>query len=61
VRETFAPRVCCSSHASILPGMRERAELVGGTLQVDSQPGRGTTVVIRIPVAQRPRETVEHA
>ncbi|HEY0322499.1 MAG TPA: PAS domain S-box protein [Pyrinomonadaceae bacterium] len=33
-----------------LVGMRERAILVGGTLQIDSEAGRGTTIVIRIPV-----------
>jgi PAS domain S-box-containing protein len=31
-------------------GMRERATLVGGTLDVESRPGSGTTVVARIPV-----------
>jgi signal transduction histidine kinase len=33
-----------------LAGMRERAELVGGTVQVLSVPGVGTTVLARIPV-----------
>lgn len=32
-----------------LLGMRERAALLGGELQVESTPGRGTTVVARIP------------
>ncbi|MEO2089076.1 MAG: PAS domain S-box protein, partial [Gemmataceae bacterium] len=31
-------------------GMRERAVLVGGTLVVESTPGRGTTVIARIPL-----------
>jgi signal transduction histidine kinase len=31
-----------------LRGMRERAELVGGTLRVDSEPGRGTSVVFEV-------------
>jgi two-component system sensor histidine kinase UhpB len=35
-----------------LVGMRERALLIGGALQVDSASGRGTPVVIRIPVRQ---------
>jgi PAS domain S-box-containing protein len=30
-------------------GMRERAALVGGSLDIESQPGKGTTVVVRIP------------
>ncbi|MDR5683208.1 MAG: sensor histidine kinase [Armatimonadota bacterium] len=33
-----------------LAGMRERAQLVGGTLQVLSVPGVGTTVLARIPL-----------
>jgi two-component system sensor histidine kinase DegS len=30
-------------------GMRERARLVGGTLIVQSEPGKGTTVTLRVP------------
>jgi signal transduction histidine kinase len=33
-----------------LAGMRERASLVGGSLEVESQPGSGTTVVARLPL-----------
>jgi PAS domain S-box-containing protein len=33
-----------------LIGMRERAALVGGELQIESAPGRGTTVFLRTPV-----------
>jgi signal transduction histidine kinase len=36
-----------------LEAMRERMELIGGTLIVDSAPGRGTRIVARVPVAQR--------
>jgi two-component system sensor histidine kinase DegS len=32
-----------------LAGMRERARLLGGTLEVKSVPGKGTTLVINIP------------
>jgi two-component system sensor histidine kinase UhpB len=32
-----------------LSGMRERALLVGGTLEIDSSPGRGTTVKLEVP------------
>jgi signal transduction histidine kinase len=33
-----------------LLGMRERLEIVGGTLQIDSEPGSGTHVVMSVPV-----------
>jgi PAS domain S-box-containing protein len=32
-----------------LAGMQERAQLVGGTLTVQSQPGKGTTITIEAP------------
>ena len=32
-----------------LDGMRERALLVGGTLEIDSRPGKGTTVRLEVP------------
>ena len=34
-------------------GMRERASLLGGTLTIESTPGRGTTVFVRIPLEGR--------
>jgi PAS domain S-box-containing protein len=33
-----------------LIGMQERTALVGGTLEIESAPGRGTTLFIRVPV-----------
>src|SRR2546422_782627 len=33
-----------------LIGLRERAALVGADLQIESTPGRGTTVIVRAPV-----------
>jgi PAS domain S-box-containing protein len=33
-----------------LIGIRERAALIGGTVQIESSPGRGTTVYVRVPV-----------
>jgi signal transduction histidine kinase len=36
-----------------LAGMRERASLVGGSLEVGSVPGHGTTVEVRLPVSLR--------
>lgn len=36
-----------------LLGMRERLALVGGTLAVESAPGRGTTIIARVPLDAR--------
>jgi signal transduction histidine kinase len=36
-----------------LLGMAERAELAGGTLDIDSRPGEGTTVHATLPIARR--------
>ncbi len=36
-----------------LLGMRERVELLDGTLLLDSAPGRGTTVCASFPVQRR--------
>jgi signal transduction histidine kinase len=38
-----------------LDGMRERAALAGGTLDLESVPGNGTTVVARIPFPASPQ------
>jgi signal transduction histidine kinase len=45
VERNFAP-----PHGWGLVGMRERVEAVGGMLQIDSQPGKGTRVEVTIPV-----------
>ncbi len=37
-----------------LSGMRERAELVGGELELMPAPGKGTTVRLTVPLAGRP-------
>lgn len=36
-----------------LLGMRERAILLGGQIKIDSQPGHGTRLEVRIPVSER--------
>jgi two-component system, chemotaxis family, sensor kinase Cph1 len=33
-----------------LISMRERASLVGGTLEIESAPGQGTTIFVRVPI-----------
>jgi PAS domain S-box-containing protein len=35
-----------------LPGMRERVALLGGSVEVESAPGQGTTVIARIPLGE---------
>jgi PAS domain S-box-containing protein len=44
---TEAPR---KPHSLGLMGLRERAHLLKGTVAIDSQPGKGTRVQVRIPV-----------
>jgi signal transduction histidine kinase len=39
-----------------LVGMRERAALVAGTIEIESQLDSGTTVVVRIPVPKQPEQ-----
>ncbi len=39
-----------------LLGMRERAELLGGTFRVESAPGAGTVIHVSIPLVPRPEE-----
>jgi len=38
-----------------LLGMRERLSLLGGTCTVESQPGQGTRVLIRLPLVHAQR------
>jgi len=42
-----------------LLGMQERAALVGATLEIESTPGGGTTILVRMPTT--PLSAVEHA
>ena len=37
-----------------LRGLADRVEALGGHLTIDAQPGRGTSITARIPVAEAP-------
>lgn len=39
-----------SGHGAGLPGMRERANIVGGDLSITSEIGKGTKIVLRMPI-----------
>ncbi len=43
-----------------LLGLRERAALAGGSLQIESAHGRGTYLVARLPLSD-PRREADHA
>ena len=44
------PEFGWSSRGVGLPGMHERAELLGGTLRIDSAPGAGTRIAVTLPL-----------
>ena len=46
-------------NAAGAPQHRRRVRLVRGTVTVESQPGRGTTLVARVPRGEEPVEIVE--
>jgi signal transduction histidine kinase len=53
----FHPEVAFVGHVTGgLSGMRERAELLGGRLTVESAVGGGTLVAVQFPLARRERE-----
>jgi PAS domain S-box-containing protein len=43
-----------------LIGMQERATLVGATLEIESAPGHGTTILVRIAAPVRANQVVDH-
>jgi signal transduction histidine kinase len=45
----FIPEPFAGTKALGLLGMRERAALLGGSVEVSSEPGKGTTVRVRVP------------
>ena len=50
-----ALRAKTNKHLGLL-GMRERVEMVGGVLSIESVPHRGTTIRVRIPQQRGPRK-----
>jgi PAS domain S-box-containing protein len=49
----FNPQKLADSHCLGLAGMRERASLVGGSLEMQTKPGKGTRVYFRLPLEER--------
>jgi signal transduction histidine kinase len=49
------------THSSLgMVNLRERAELVNGLLQIDSQPGQGTRVMVYIPLTEEAADRLHH-
>ena len=46
----FTPSAAVTSSGLGLEGMRERAALIGGELRIESAPGQGTSVLVRLPL-----------
>jgi PAS domain S-box-containing protein len=44
-------RAASGGHLGLL-GMKERVEILGGSLEIDSRPGQGTSIRISLPVAE---------
>ena len=51
--EQALKRVFGREHFGLL-GMQERAESLGGTCEINSQPGAGTTIMVDIPLSGQP-------
>ena len=49
----FEPQKLAESDCLGLAGMRERAGLLGGRLEMESKPGKGTRVLFRLPLDER--------
>jgi signal transduction histidine kinase len=46
----FNQREALGSRGLGLVSMRERLQLVDGTMVIESEPGRGTTILARVPI-----------
>ena len=55
------PGALAGTHSLGLLGMRERAELLAGSLDIASTPGAGTTVTVTIPLNNAQPAEVEAA
>jgi signal transduction histidine kinase len=51
-------RAANSGHLGLL-GMKERVQILGGNLEVDSEPGHGTRIRISLPLAEPIPEAAE--
>jgi signal transduction histidine kinase len=43
-----------------LVGLQDRVEALGGTIKIDSSAGRGTCVVVTLPIATKPDQEIEN-
>jgi PAS domain S-box-containing protein len=50
----FEPHTLRERGGMGLSGIRERAQRIGGTLQIESAPGRGTKLAVRVPAVPHP-------
>jgi signal transduction histidine kinase len=48
----FEPQKASQGGGLGLRGMRERTQAIGGTLRVESAPGKGTTIHVTVPTDQ---------
>ena len=56
----FDPSRIDGSHGLGLISMKERLNLVGGEIHIESRPGGGTRISVRVPLANRRENTNEH-
>jgi signal transduction histidine kinase len=52
----FDPRAPRNARHLGLVNLRGRAAAMGGTLLIESEPGAGTRIIVRLPLAQRPSD-----
>jgi PAS domain S-box-containing protein len=50
----ISPDAASRPHALGLAGMRERAAIFGGDVEISGIPGKGTTVIVRMPIDENP-------